>query len=302
MKTIVLNSTNIVNDGQNNKLVYNFPNSVSFKNSYIAITSISMFYSWFNITSSLANNTFTYTWVVGSTTTTYTVTIPDGLYNIVDINSYLQYVMIANGHYLIDSVGDYVYYAEFLLNTTRYAVQLNTYLVPISLPSGYSEPSNWVGYPTQTFNPSFTISTTFNDIIGFSAGFVSNQNTNNAYSPTTTSILSKDATTGTISMLSSTSPEVQPNGTILFAMSNINNKYSQPSSIIYSLTPTVSVGESISVQPPNFVWCKMLEGTYSSLRMTILGTDLQLITIKDPNMTIMLSIRDEDDMVLGITK
>ena len=122
----VLNSNNIVQDGQNNKLLYQFPNSVLFKANSIAVSSVSMYYSWFNISSALGNNTFTYSWTSGTTTTTYSVVIPDGLYEIAQLNSYFQFVMISNDTYLIDSSGKYVYYAELILNPTRYAVQLNT--------------------------------------------------------------------------------------------------------------------------------------------------------------------------------
>ena len=94
MRTLVLNQSNIVADGQNNKLVYNFPNSVTFKDAYMALSSISVYYSWFNITSALANNTFSYTWVSSGTTTNYTVTIPDGIYEISSLNSYLQFIFI----------------------------------------------------------------------------------------------------------------------------------------------------------------------------------------------------------------
>ena len=59
MFIIVFNQSNIVNDGQNNKLVYKFPNSVNLKDKYIAVSEISIFYSWFNIASIYQNNSFT---------------------------------------------------------------------------------------------------------------------------------------------------------------------------------------------------------------------------------------------------
>ena len=59
MIVIVLNQNNLVPDGQNNKLVYKFPNSVLFKNNSIAVSSVSMYYSWFNISSIYNNNKFT---------------------------------------------------------------------------------------------------------------------------------------------------------------------------------------------------------------------------------------------------
>ena len=70
MRVIVMNSSNLVQDGQNNKLIYKFPNSVVFKNSSIAVSSVSMYYSWFNISQASGNNTFNYSWTNGTTITT----------------------------------------------------------------------------------------------------------------------------------------------------------------------------------------------------------------------------------------
>ena len=141
MNTIVLNQTNILAGSNNSTLVYNFPTSVRFDNHQIAVQSVNMYYSWTNINStSLKNNTFTYTWVVAGTTTSYTVTIPNGLYEISDINSFLQYTFIQRGQYLINTTGQYVYYAEFLVNPNTYSVNIITYPVPTSLPTGWTLP------------------------------------------------------------------------------------------------------------------------------------------------------------------
>lgn len=300
MFVIVLNQTNLVQDGQNNKLVYRFPNSVVLKDKYIAVSNVSMFYSWFNITSTANNNRLTYTWTTGTTTTTYEIIIPDGLYEISAINNYCQFVMIQNSTYWIDTAsGDYIYPFEIILNPNRYAVQLNTYLVPTSLPSGASVPVGFPGWPTTAQNPVITFPEFFNIIVGYSAGFVSNANVGNTYVPPTpateqTNYVTKDGT-GTLSYLSNTSPQVQPNNNVLFSISNINNPYSQPSSIIYSLNPNVAVGEQIYETPPNFMWNKLIDGTYSEIRLTFLGNDLRPLIIKDPNMTILLTIRDKDE-------
>ena len=98
MRTIALNQSHCLDTTQNNTYVYNFPNSVQFVNDEsIAVASISMFYSWYNISAALSNNTYTYTWTSGATTTTYTVLIPDGIYNISDLNKHLQFTMVNNG-------------------------------------------------------------------------------------------------------------------------------------------------------------------------------------------------------------
>jgi hypothetical protein len=238
MKTIVFNQNNLVQDGNNNTLVYKFPNSVTFSNSEIAIAQITMYYSWFNVTNNLRNNSFTFNWINAAGTnnyTTYTIYIPDGLYEIAQLNSYFQFVMISNDTYLIDSSGKYVYYAELVLNPTRYAVQLNTFLFPTlaNLPSGYTAPSASFVFPIQSFNPIVTFPANFNNIVGYNAGFASNNNVNNAFTPAPSSYVTK-GDDGTISYLSTKAPNVQPNSSVYFSLSNINNPYSQPSSIIYS--------------------------------------------------------------------
>ena len=296
MRTLVLNQTNIVADGQNNKLVYNFPNSVLFKESYIAVSSISLYYSWFNITSTLGNNTFSYTWVAGGTTTTYPVTIPDGLYEIATLNQYLQFVFLTNGHYLLNSTGQNVFYAEFLVNPSRYAVQINTFQFPTSLPSNYTNPSG-LTFPTNTFNPSIIISTLpLGALLGYALGVTTNQNTSNGYTPPSPQTYIAKNAVGTLSYLSTSAPNVQPNSSILISSSGVDNPYASPTSIIYSLTPSVAVGEIISEKPPEFMWNELINGTYNQIRLTILGTNLAPIQINDPAITIVLVIAQEDEV------
>lgn len=306
MKTIVLNQTNLVQDGNNNTLVYKFPNSVTFSNSEIAVSNITMYYSWFNIASRYSNTSFTFNWTNiggGNVYTTYTVYIPDGLYEITDLNNYLQFVFLnapslsttfispvpANPFYLVDSTGDNVYYAEFIVNPTAYGIQLNTYAVPIALPAGWTNPGGTL-LPGQTFNPVITTPSNFNNIIGFSSTFSSDQNQNNAGANPGTTTAYKIGST--YSYLSTTTPQVQPNNSLLVSVSNIDNAYANPTSIIYSLAPAVAIGELIVEKPPEFNWNKLLRGTYNELRLQFLGTDLNAVQIKDPNMTVLLVIRD----------
>jgi len=293
MRTLVLNTSNLVQDGQNNKFVYKFPNSVQFTQNFIAFASCAIYYSWFNITSAQGNNTFSYNWVSGAITTTYTIVIPDGLYEVATINQYLQFEMINNGHYLVNGAGANVYYAEFIVNASRYAVQINTYLFPTALPATFTNPAGIV-FPTQSFNPVITLPAKMNEILGYVVNFATDQNTNNAFVPPVSPYVSKLAN-GTLSYISTNAPNVQPNSSLLFSITNIDNAYAQPTSIIYTLVPVVAVGELISERPANFIWNKLIPGTYNELRMTILGTDLQPIKINDPAITIVLVIKDKDE-------
>jgi hypothetical protein len=297
MRTLVFTQSNIIQDGQNNKLRYDFPNSVQFKKNSIAVASVNMYYAWNNIASIYQNNTFTYTWTVGTTTTPYTVIIPDGTYEVSDINNLLQYEFIKNGHYLRNATGQNVYYAEFIINPNRYAVQINTFLVPTSLPATFTQPANFAGYPTQTFNPIITIPANFNIILGFSVNYATPANVNNGYTPPTgQTLIAKDATTGTISCLSTQAPNLQPNSSIYLSISNVNNPYSIPSSIIYSVTAQGAVGTLITEKTPQYAWNKMIDGTYNNLTLTILGNNFSPIQINDPQITVMLVIKDDDEM------
>jgi hypothetical protein len=300
MFILVLNQSNITPDGQNSELVYRFPNSVVFKDKYIAVSSIAMFYSWFNIINTANNNTLTYTWTnTAGTTTTYTITIPNGLYEISEINSLIQYTCINNGTFwTVAGVNFYPF--EIIVNAARYAIQLNTYLIPTTAPAGATIPSNFPGWPNFVQNSQVSFPAQFNLIVGYPSDFISNGNVNNGYVPPTPSNASNNfvskSSSGTLSYLSSFAPQVQPNNNVLFSISNINNPYSQPSSIIYSLCPTVSVGQQITETPPNFMWNKLIDGTYNELRLQLLGTDKRRLTINDPNMTILLAIRDKIDI------
>lgn len=313
MRTIVLNSSNLVDDGQNNKLVYNFPSSVYFENTYVAISSASMYYSWFNIREAYGNNQITYTWET-STTTTYNLLIPDGLYEVSALNQYLQYEMIKNGHYVVDSTGNNVYFIEVAVNPARYAVQLNTYMVDTGeIGSGlkYTKPPGWNNATLTTkFNPVVTIPIQLGLLLGFKGGVKTYGNSANtgAFAAGTTladgttaflpaSNISKVQSLGTISVVSNSSPNIQPNSSVLITCSSVDNPYASPSSVIYTITPNVSAGEIISEKPPAFMWNKLIGGTYNQIRIGLLGNDLSPLQLRDPAMTFVLAFAEEREVM-----
>jgi len=296
MRNIVLTKNNIIDSSNNSVFRYNFPSTVKFtKNQKVALAKTSIYYSWNNIASTLNNNTFSYQWDNGAGLVSYNVVIPDGLYNISDLNNYLHYVMISNSHYLINSSGDFVYYAELEVNPNRYAIQINTYNVPTVLPAGFSTPSGWGGFPLQSFNPviTFPASSTINNIFGYIAGFATNANTNNAYVPPVSPYISKVGST--LSYISTQAPNVQPFNTLLFTSNIINNQYGNPNNVLFSLAITdASAGSLINENYPELLWCDINEGSYSYIEIRILdaGTLTNLI-INDPNIVMILVFKDE---------
>ena len=288
--TIVLTQNDIQNS-DNNVLEYSLPTGAQFDNHEVCVESVALNYSWPNINGTTLNNdVFQYQWTVGSTTTTHTVTLPEGLYELADINAYLQYVFIINGHYLKDADDNNVFYAEFLVNANTYKFDLVTYPVPTSLPTGFSQPTAnsaagaaaWVGYPTTTFNPNIKILSTnnFNAIIGFAQGFESGLRSG----------------TGTNHTSSSTAaPQIHPNSNVFISLDNIQNKYAKPSTIIHNLVANTGFGSKIIDRPNEFAFNTLTKGQYNRLRVSILGTDLRPLKILDPDIVIVLLIRNKDD-------
>ena len=99
MRTIIINTSNdVANTG--NQYIYNFSSTVKFNDGdAIGVSSIALYNSTFNITSSRANNTFTISWNA-NTTTTFNITIPDGYYSVENLNFFLQQQCILNNLYV----------------------------------------------------------------------------------------------------------------------------------------------------------------------------------------------------------
>ena len=129
---LTLNSTNVSNTNTNTTFKFNFINGgFTCKDYEMCISSITLPYSFFNVSSYYNNKTFSLIFPTAATTITYAITLPDGFYTITDINSYIQQQCVLNGAYLLDSSGNYVYFVKMVYDSTYYAVQFLYYLVPL---------------------------------------------------------------------------------------------------------------------------------------------------------------------------
>ena len=255
-----------------NSYVYKFPfGSNDLKNAKIALSSIEIFYSWFNITAELKNNNFTLQWpTTGSGFIYYQVVIPDGFYSITTLNSWLQSFCITNGLYLKDSGGNNVYYQQFLANSSQYAIQLNLYEVPSSLPVGFTNPAG-MSFPTVPTRPSITIGTEslFGDLIGFAQGTYNDPST-----------------------LSSIAPQMSPTQTVIVQCSLIDNKMGMPNSNLYAFsTGASSFGEIVSVQPSTPTFVDITDGSYYDFKVSFTNQNYFPLRFKDTNMLIQLIIK-----------
>jgi len=237
-----------------------------------------MYYCWQNITAKLNNNQAGYIFPNGSSSITYQVTIPDGNYEINDLNTLLHLHMKNHGLYLINSSHEEVYYINFTLLKSQYKVGLECILLPTSLPSGWSYPSN-KGFtlPTTASYPQLVIlsGNSFSDIIGFNAGTFPTVSTG----------------TGDYMVLSSKIPQISPVQCLLFQCNLCYNPFSPVPSVIYATTNNDTIYGALipsTIYTPQFN--KISDGVYQSLDIRITDQDLKDVTLLDCDIVIMLQI------------
>jgi len=154
---IILNVSNVVQNGYNSFLEASFPgSSVNLKWAEVALGSLSLYNSSFNINSALyANNTFSVKLPYSGGYSTINFSLPNGYYSYSDINNYIQLQLIAAGAYLVTASGSYWYPLQVSANSALYACQIDfalCYNSATGIPSGWSYPSSglWTAAGTLT--------------------------------------------------------------------------------------------------------------------------------------------------------
>ena len=284
MRTLVLNKNNIVSDGNNSRFRYQFSSPIKFENGdKIALSNAQIPYSNFNIMSRYKNHKFMYV-SPELPATFFLVEFPDGFYTVEDMNYFLQQVMIENGHYLVNGDGENVYFLKISTNQNRYRIQLDCFVVPSVLPSGWSNPAsfNLSAYGGLTFGWMFLEPlSTFYKLIGFNddifgSGFASNQSYLGPNVPSPALVNSYMITIPT-----------------LITQSNVSSNYL---SAIYAITPNVDFGNNIIVEPRQLIFVDVNPGSYSYFDVILCsGDDGSQLLLQDNNSLIFLVLKSRNE-------
>lgn len=253
--SLVLNDTNVVPNTNNAQYRYNFiSGNFKTKNARICLSHVTIPYSWFNISEQWSNKQFIFGWTSGSTFTPVTITIPTGFYSTSNLNEFLQQYMISIGAYLINATGQYVFYAAIVQNQTYYANQLILTLVPTSLPSGFTAPSGFAGFPTTSQTPQIAFPAS--NSVGSNLGFAPSS----SYGPSVTNI----------SQLSTQTPLATNVNSLIIHCNLVNNPVTMPSDIMDSI-PIIDTafGANINYTSSFARYVSITDGTYNSLLITI---------------------------------
>jgi hypothetical protein len=203
----------------------------------------------------------------------------DGFYTVNALNARIQQFCITNGMYLTDGSGNNVYYLSITPNSTAYANQIITKLIPLTV-TGYTAPSNFAGYPLTTKRPPYVeiLSTnTFGKYLGFTAG-----------------IYGKDQIAD-YNVLSNLIPTATTVNTLLVKCSLVSNGCSNQSDILDAFAIGGSSGGTFggNLNYTNNIekWVRIAEGRYNNFIVTIVDQNNNEISILDNNLLINFLIR-----------
>jgi hypothetical protein len=280
---VAISSKDLVPNSFNNQYRYRFPLSANFKNVEVAVRSISMYNSQYNIDSAAyGNNSFKIEVPTAATTSTISITLQDGIYSYTDINRMIQTALVNAGAYLIDADGNNVFFIQLVENSTYYSAQVDVSATP-TLIGTYTRPTTGLyssggsGLPTTARVPRLIIDNSeFGKIIGFAAGqFPSALSTTPA------------------SFLSTLPPQVNPVSAYVVRCSLVNNTFTAPPDILTVFTSQgTEAGQLISYQPNEFSWMRVNDGSYSIITITIVDQLERFVKFRDPNLLISLSFRE----------
>jgi hypothetical protein len=277
MKTIVINSSNYIQNS-GNKYVYNFPQTVRFEvGSGIGVSNISLYNSIQNITEKRQNNKVTLNWLGVD----YVFILDDGYYSVSDINYFIQSQCIKNGLYVTANSGlDNIYFVELAINSIRYSTSLNLYAIPTessAISSGYVKPSNatW-SYPSTAETPTLKFEQPFGNIIGQTFGtYPSSPSSSN------------------IQFLSTQTPVLSPVDSLILCCNLISSNYSIPSNVFFTVPLSSSLGTLITVPISSVIFNDIQPQHFSTLEITIFDQLFNPVILLDKELTLSLVIQEK---------
>ena len=281
--TLILNSSNVANTSTNTTFKYDFvQGGFTADNCEMCVSSISIPYSWNNVSTYYNNKTFSLIFPTAATTVTYSFVLPDGFYTVNDINYFIQQTCISNGAYLIDSSANNVYFTNMAYNATYYSIQVLLFSVPTTIGT-YTRPTSGLysttgtGLPATAYTPQLVIPTSgsIGTIIGFASGTF----------PAAQTVTSQ-------SLLSTLTPIGTTVNSLIMQCSLVSNRVTVPSDILDSMPITnTSFGTNIVYDPSFEKFVHIANGTYNGFTITFRDQNLNDIYAKDPNASITLMIR-----------
>jgi hypothetical protein len=279
MTSIVnLNQSHVVNNGYNNTLKRNLNTAgANFSGMEVAVDSILLNNSQFNITEEFGNNKFSLIIPTLATNTTLNITLKDGIYEYEDINNVIQQELYKLGAYYTDPNGDYVYNIQISKNVVYYSCQIDCSPTLVSFPVDWDTPSGLYlsSAPNTGWTPKIVIPEGFGKVVGLPVGTYPSTNQ-----------------TTTQSFLSTVCPQINPVSSYVLRCNLVSNGYTQPSDLLTTFyTKGTLAGQTIDISVNSKTWVPISDGTRSYIELIIEDQEGRYVKFRDPQINISLVIR-----------
>ena len=244
----------------------------------IALSSATVPYSWFNITSSQQNNSFSIIHPTTAGSTTLTITLQNGGYELADINGALRIELINQGYYIQNNTTlDQSVFCELRVNPSTYSFEFISHPLPTSLPAGFTAGSA-ITFPVSAEGPQLVIpSTNIRTRLGFEAG---------TYPAVAPSVLTTVKSTNV--------PQITDVLNVGIAIDSVYNPYNTNSQILTSISPSsAKFATNIIYQAPELIWCPQQGGGRNSLTIRLVDQNYRTIELQEKNVVINLCLKEK---------
>ncbi|DBA04981.1 TPA: hypothetical protein N0F65_006983, partial [Lagenidium giganteum] len=223
------------------------------------------------------NNQFKIIWPTNATTSTYTITLPDGTYSASDINNYLQYWSIQNNLYLTnDTTGEYYYFISCAENVSSYAIQFT--MQPVRNITGYTAVAGFPTMPVTAYTPQLQIiDSGFGNIVGYTPATYPTAQTTRVYAVNSDLVAQLD-----------------PFAAVVVGLSCLYNPLANNSQALHTFTSAgVGFAGLITTSQAAGIAYTPCQGQNNEITVSFYDQSFQPLQITDPNVTIRLLFRQK---------
>jgi hypothetical protein len=276
---VVINSSHW--DKSQSKFIYRLKIPQKYESMQVGLASISIYNQFFNVSQAYGNNQITIIWI---NLVSFTYTIPDGYYNVSDLNYFLQNKMISDKLYMTSTApgasSSYLFFVEFIIDANRYAVQLNVYTVPSSATADtkqWAKPdgSSWILLTNNT-TPQITFNDSFGKLIGYTG----------ATYPSSIGFTD-------IQYNSNLTPEISKVTSLILNTNLINNINISPSNCLNSIPVKNSFGDQMDYSGGFVLYSDIQSNYFNQIEISISDQTNNTISLIDTDCTIILSIKNK---------
>ena len=269
---IIINSSNF--NTESSTFIYNFPSTQALIDSEIGVSTANIFNSIYNVSAELGTNSIQIMFPSGATsyiTTTYT--IPDGFYDDVSFNYYLQSIFLTGLFYTAASSSlKITTYLSLGVSTNQYANVITTYPIPFTAtpPPG----ATWTANSGTLRSPQIK----FLGNTGLLFGYLNNV----WYGSTNTELVTN----------SIICPQINFSQSIILTCNLVANAgLAYPSNMLYSMAIDASFGSMITSPNSEVIYSNISSTNVKTVELKIFDQLMKPLKLLDSNILIVLSIR-----------